>query len=340
MTKPTTVYRANYSLSKLSPRNIKTRRHTEQTKKVLIQSIQQNGIVEPILINESGQIIHGEFRYEIAKELNLKTVPVLIVSGVSDEEGGAYHLMANRVPNWDTWNFPATDDVLRRLDGGLGTEDVLGFDAPSEDGEWRNFAREMGWFIEIIPKSLSSSAVNLEKLASLLAHQLNSESGKYQFSDDQLLFMETMREQLREVRQRMIDAGEMTPEEAAEKIDVFSASKELHYLARLYAEAEAAKQRKFENPWLFPFKGDASGKIMGLAQFIEFAMQFRQMTQQEANDFFNSSTAKEIEDFVDQVGYDHEDKNPNKDNGNDLFGQLGIEVPKPRLSVVAKKIKH
>lgn len=340
MTKPTTQYRPNFPVGKIQPRKLKTRRHTEQTKSVLAQSIQQHGIVEPILIDEEGRIIHGEFRYEVAKELNFKVVPVLIVSGVSEQEGGAYHLMANRVPNWETWNFPATDDVLRRLDGGLGTENVLGFDAPSEAGEWRDFARQLGWFIEIIPTSLSSSAVNLEKLASLLAHQLNSESGKYQFSDDQLLFMETMRHQLAEVRQRMVEAGEMTQEEADEKVSEFSASRELRYLAKLYAEAEAARQRKFENPWLFPFKGDASGKIMGLAQFIEFAGQFRQLTPQEANDLFNSSTPKEIEDFVDQVGYDHADENPAKDNGNDLFGQLGIEVPKPRLSVVAKKIKY
>lgn len=339
MSNITTEYRANFSVGKITKREHKTRRHTEQTKSVLTKSIQENGIVEPILIDEDFNLIHGEYRLEIARELNFKTVPVLIVRGIPRNEGQAYHLMANRVPNWSTWNFPETDAILSELDGGLSTEIVLGFEAPSEKGHYRELAREIGWFIDIIPTNLSSSAVNLEKLASLLAHQLNSESGKYQFSDDQLLFMETMRQQLEAVRERMILEGEMTPEEAEAKIEKFSASKELHYLARLYADAEAAKQRKFENPWLFPFKGDASGKIMGLTQFIEFASQFRGLSSQEANDLFNSSTSKELEEFVDQVGYEHEDDNPYKDNRVSILDTLGIEMPRPRLSIVAKKLK-
>lgn len=340
MTQPITEYRGNFSVGKIEPRGYKTRRHTDQTKSVLIKSIQANGIVEPILIDENHRVIHGEYRLEIAKELSFKTVPVLVVTGIPRNEGEAYHLMADRIPTWETWNFPATDAVLERLDGGLQTENVLGYEATSEAGEWRDLAREMGWFIDVIPETLSSSAVNLNKLASLLAHQLNSEGGKYQFSDDQLLFMETMRKQLSEVREKMILEGEISEEDAAKKVEEFSASRELHYLARLFAEAEEARVRKFENPWLFPFKGDASGKIMGLAQFIDFAGVFRDMTPAVANDFFNSATSSEIEELVNEVGREFEDVNPNRSKGGNVLDHIGVKFPEVTLSQIAKKLKH
>ncbi len=329
---PELEFTPNLSVSKIRVRPLKTRRHTENTRKVLRDSILKNGVVEPILVDEDYNLIHGEYRLEITRELNRHSIPALIVKNMKKKEADAYHLMADRLPNWSTWDFPVTDGILSKLDGGLTTEDVLGYEAVSEAGEWRDLAREIGWFIEIVPEILSANTVNLEKLASLLANQLNSESGKYQFSDDQLLYIEGMRKQLRAVREEMVANGEMSETEANEKVDTFSAARELRYMARKYAEEQARSKRVFEDPWPFdpernpdgyPFKGDASGKMMGLTQFIEYAILFDEKSGKEAAELFNNFTGKELKAYVETVQRKYPDHNPARPN---LFSTNGIEL--------------
>jgi DNA modification methylase len=66
------------------------KREERQRKEVeigdLIPSIRERGILQPILIKASGELIFGERRWTTAKHLKLETVPVRIADDLSEEE--------------------------------------------------------------------------------------------------------------------------------------------------------------------------------------------------------------------------------------------------------------
>ena len=51
----------------------------------LIQSIKEDGIQQPLLVTESGEIIDGHRRYAAAKTLKLNEVPCIIIQGKNKE---------------------------------------------------------------------------------------------------------------------------------------------------------------------------------------------------------------------------------------------------------------
>ncbi len=65
----------------------------------LKESIRENGILQPILVRSIGggryQVVAGERRFRAAMELGLKTVPVFIKDGLSDQEVMEFALVEN-----------------------------------------------------------------------------------------------------------------------------------------------------------------------------------------------------------------------------------------------------
>lgn len=325
---------AEFPLEQIIDREPNTRFRGKETETVLARMIQEFGWVQPLTLDAEYRIVDGQYRLELARKWKLKTVPVVISGGVSAAAGTTdlFHMLAGRIIEWDKWNFPGTDAVLRGLDGGLGTEEILDFEATSEAGHLRDLAREIGWFIEVIPKRLSGSTVTLENLATLLKKQL---AGKYHYDPAQLLYIEALREQLQNVRTEMVANGEtaggVKPKleqhlnEEARKLEegeaiaaangyemvdsedgktkVFNADPEITYVANKVAEAEEAArvQIRSARDMESRFREMADGKKMGLTQFKILATYFGDMTIEEAGDFFNAKSATEFNAYVDQV---------------------------------------
>jgi len=336
---------ADFPVEDIIPRELETRFRGKETEKVLSEAIQKFGWVQPITLDAEHRIVDGQYRYELAKKWKLETVPVTISDGVSAAEGTTdlFHMLSGRIIEWDKWNFPATNSVLKELDGGLGTEKILGFETTSERGPLRDLAREIGWFVEIIPKSLSGSTVTLETLAVLLKKQL---AGKYHYDPAQLLYIEALREQLEATRREMVANGEtaggvqpkleqhlneeerklVEGEAIAEangyemedsedgKTKTFTADAELTYVVNKVAKAEeAAKvQVKSAADMATRFRPMADDKKLGLGQFRILASYFTDLTDEEAKNFFNSTSPEKYNAFVDSVLAENRTVSPNR----------------------------
>ena len=325
---------AEFPVEDIIPREVNTRFHTKETEGVLAQMIQKFGWVQPLTLDAEHRIVDGQYRLELAKKWKLKTVPVLISGGVSADAGTTdiFHMLSDRIIEWDKWNFPGTDAVLKSVDGGLATEEILGFETTSEAGELRDLARGIGWFVEVIPKTLSGSTVTLETLAGLLKKSL---AGKYHYDPAQLLYIEALREQLEATRREMVANGETAGgvkpkleqhlnEEARKlaegeaiaeannyamedsedgKTKVFTADAELAYVVNKVAEAEEAArvQIRSARDMESRFRPMADDKKLGLGQFRILASYFTDLTDEEAKDFFNSTATEKYNAFVDSV---------------------------------------
>ncbi len=100
------VYRP---LQELSPYAHNARTHSIEQVAQLVESIKQFGWTNPVLIDEKGEIIAGHGRVMAAEMLKMDSVPVIVLSGLTDEQKKAYRLADNRLPMNAGWD----EDLLR-----------------------------------------------------------------------------------------------------------------------------------------------------------------------------------------------------------------------------------
>jgi len=72
------------------------RTHSPKQIKQISRSIERFGFNNPVLVDDDDQIIAGHGRVEAAKLLNMKTVPTVRLSHLSEAEKRAYILADNR----------------------------------------------------------------------------------------------------------------------------------------------------------------------------------------------------------------------------------------------------
>ena len=119
------------------------RTHSKKQIKQVAPSILRFGWPSPILADEDRQIICGHARWEAAKQLGRKDVPVLVMRGLSDAEKRALALADNKIPANAGWDRKLLAEELGDLASLLPdcnlTLDITGF-APAEiDGLMLDF---------------------------------------------------------------------------------------------------------------------------------------------------------------------------------------------------------
>ncbi len=93
----------NSPIDALKPNARNARTHSKKQIRQIADSIATFGFVVPILIDEDGDIIAGHGRYEAAKLLSLKQVPVIVVSGLSEAKRRALALADNKIAENAGW---------------------------------------------------------------------------------------------------------------------------------------------------------------------------------------------------------------------------------------------
>jgi ParB-like chromosome segregation protein Spo0J len=92
------------AVRRLRPDKRNARTHSKKQIKQLANVILRYGWTYPILIDENCNIICGHARWEAAKELRIKAVPVIVMSGLSDAEKLALAIADNKIAanaGWD-----------------------------------------------------------------------------------------------------------------------------------------------------------------------------------------------------------------------------------------------
>ena len=92
------------------------RLHSEADLGKLVASILKWGWTMPVLVGEDGELISGHARVGAAIILGLKSIPVIVAKGWSEEEERAYRVADNQLAARATWDPDLLRDELRGLD--------------------------------------------------------------------------------------------------------------------------------------------------------------------------------------------------------------------------------
>jgi DNA modification methylase len=104
-------------INALRPYAQNAKNHPEKQIQQIAKSIREFGFNNPILIDESGEIIAGHGRYAAAQVLELETVPAIRLLHLNDAQKRAYRLADNKIAENGGWN----EDLLRLELGELET---------------------------------------------------------------------------------------------------------------------------------------------------------------------------------------------------------------------------
>jgi len=93
----------------------------------VVESIRNYGWQQPIVVDRAGVIIAGHSRYEAAKILECKEIPVLIAD-LSPEKAKAYRIADNKTNQYSEWDYSLLNkEFTDLLDINFDLEDT-GFD--------------------------------------------------------------------------------------------------------------------------------------------------------------------------------------------------------------------
>ncbi|WP_175404674.1 ParB/Srx family N-terminal domain-containing protein, partial [Endozoicomonas atrinae] len=102
--------------------------HDEEQIIQICSSIKEFGFTNPILIDEEGGVIAGHGRLMAAKKLELKTVPCIVLEGLSEAQRKAYIITDNRLSETSSWNLELLALEVEALQAEDFDLDLLGFD--------------------------------------------------------------------------------------------------------------------------------------------------------------------------------------------------------------------
>ena len=118
------------SVDKIIPYENNPRKNADAVQ-VVMNSIQQFGIKQPLVIDENGVIVVGHTRFEAAKRLGYTTVPCVIASDLSEDEINAYRLADNKTNEYAQWDVELLDKELASI---LSVDmEMFGFDLKMDE---------------------------------------------------------------------------------------------------------------------------------------------------------------------------------------------------------------
>ena len=121
-------------INELKPYENNSRTHDESQIKQICKSIKEYGWTNPVLIDEKGMIIAGHGRVEAGKKLDIKEVPCIVLSGLTEAQKKAYVIADNKMALNAGWDFNLLSlelENLKELDFDL---ELTGFSADEIDG--------------------------------------------------------------------------------------------------------------------------------------------------------------------------------------------------------------
>jgi len=114
-----------FNIEQIKPYDNNPRKNLNYDK--VAKSIKEYGFQQPIVVDKNMSIIVGHTRYEAAKRLDLKTVPVVIAE-LDPLKAKAYRIADNRLNEDSKWDFSLLNKEFTDLMDNHFDLDNLGFD--------------------------------------------------------------------------------------------------------------------------------------------------------------------------------------------------------------------
>jgi DNA modification methylase len=120
-------------VDQLHPNSRNARTHNRKQRRAIAASIKRLGFNNPILIDRDNLIVAGHGRWEAAKSIGLREVPVIQLDHLSTDEVRAYMLADNQLAALAGWDEEILAIELQHLVEVNFNVDVTGFEAPEVD---------------------------------------------------------------------------------------------------------------------------------------------------------------------------------------------------------------
>jgi DNA modification methylase len=117
-----------WPIERLTRYTANPRLHTEADIDKIVASILKWGWTMPVLVDENGVPIAGAARVAAAVKLKLRSIPVIVAGGWSEEEKRAYRLADNQLAARASWDFERLCNELRDLQFAGFDLDLIGFE--------------------------------------------------------------------------------------------------------------------------------------------------------------------------------------------------------------------
>jgi DNA modification methylase len=117
-----------WHIDRLVPNEANPRTHSPEQVAQIVASIQQFGLVNPILIDANGKIIAGEGRYRAALTLGMRKAPVIRLEHLSAVQHRALAIADNQLALNAGWDEQILRQQLAALKDADFDLDLLGFD--------------------------------------------------------------------------------------------------------------------------------------------------------------------------------------------------------------------
>ena len=112
----------------LKPNKNSARLHSEKNKHVLCSAVQHFKILNPPMVDQNKNIIAGNLRYEVAKELGYEEIQVIQIEHLSKDDIRAFIIAENKIAEMAGWDKEILKIELQYLtDIGYDTT-LTGFD--------------------------------------------------------------------------------------------------------------------------------------------------------------------------------------------------------------------
>ena len=110
-------------LEYLNPKIIKSYkrelRNNYKTISNLIDSIEDFGFINPILLTPDYTVVCGEARLMAALKLNLEKIPCVIVDELTEDQVKGYRLIDNQLQELSLWNYENKNKEIEEIDMNL-----------------------------------------------------------------------------------------------------------------------------------------------------------------------------------------------------------------------------
>ncbi len=122
-----------WELDRLVPYAHNARTHSDEQVARIAASIAEFGFINPVLVDERGEIIAGHGRVLAARKLAFATVPAIVLAHLTETQRRAFRIADNRIAldaGWDEESLRLEFAALREADFDL---DLTGFDLDEVD---------------------------------------------------------------------------------------------------------------------------------------------------------------------------------------------------------------
>lgn len=118
-------------IRELKPYKKNAKKHPPKQIEQIAESIKEFGFTQPVLIDKDGYVVAGHGRILGAKKLNIKEVPTVCLSDLTQEQIKAYRLADNKL-NESEWDISLLDEELEELMNSDIDMELFGFEEEDE----------------------------------------------------------------------------------------------------------------------------------------------------------------------------------------------------------------